>query len=93
MLFEICDKLNADRYVSSIGAFKYMKEDNAAGLFGEKISVQFLEYTHPTYPQLFGEFVPNMSIVDCLFNCGQETAQIALAPDLAVFHTLNENPS
>ena len=37
----------------------------------EGIEVYFQVYDHPTYPQAHGEFVPHMSVVDLLFNCGE----------------------
>ena len=77
LLLDICRTLNADRYVSSIGAEEYMMEDDAIPLFrDEGITVDFLEYKHPKYPQLFGAFVPGLSTVDCLFNCGPDSSKI-----------------
>lgn len=40
------------------------------------IEVRFQEYAHPVYPQLYGEFVPYMSVMDLLFNCGPESLAI-----------------
>jgi hypothetical protein len=36
----------------------------------EGMAVEFQEYRHPSYPQQFDGFLPNMSVVDLLFNCG-----------------------
>ena len=36
------------------------------------ISIAFQEYYHPRYPQLWGEFVPYLSVVDALFNLGPD---------------------
>lgn len=88
MVFDICRKLGASRYVASIGAMEYMKSENASELFGDQIQVQFLEYRHPSYPQLFGEFVPGLAFVDCLFNNGPESARIVFGENTAIFHTL-----
>jgi len=38
--------------------------------------VCFQAYDHPTYPQAHGEFVPYMSVVDLLFNCGEDALSI-----------------
>lgn len=40
------------------------------------IDVEFHEYDHPIYPQLHGEFVPYMSIIDLIFNCGELSSSI-----------------
>lgn len=39
----------------------------------------FQDYAHPIYPQLFGEFVSHLSVVDLLFNCGDESRDILLS--------------
>lgn len=36
------------------------------------IKIVFQNYHHSKYPQMWGEFVPYMSVLDCLFNCGKE---------------------
>ncbi len=59
-----CKKLNADTYLSGNGARQYL---NVQIFENEKIKVVFQDFKHPTYPQLYGEFVPNLSIVDYLF--------------------------
>ena len=40
------------------------------------ISVIFQEYHHPIYPQLHGDFLSRLSIVDLLFNCGPDSLSI-----------------
>ncbi len=89
LVLDICQSLNASRYLSSIGAEEYMKADNAKELFEkEKIRVEFLEYNHPRYPQLFGEFIPDLSVVDCLFNCGPNSSKVLFADGSASIHAL-----
>lgn len=43
------------------------------------ITVYFQDYRHPVYRQLYGEFVPRMSIVDLLFNEGARSLEILLS--------------
>ena len=38
----------------------------------EDIALYWYEFVHPTYPQLYGEFIPYLSVVDLLFNVGEE---------------------
>lgn len=35
----------------------------------------FQDYRHPVYPQIGGDFVSNMSVIDLLFNVGSERSQ------------------
>jgi hypothetical protein len=37
------------------------------------VEVVFQDYEHPVYPQLYNEFVPYLSVVDLLMNCGPES--------------------
>lgn len=69
----ICKKLNADVYLS--GAFgkdyldisKFEKED---------IQVEFQDFEHPIYKQLYDPFISNMSSIDVLFNYGKNSLNI-----------------
>ena len=90
LALSICKLLAADRYVSSMGAWEYMKKEHADELFkNEGIKLEFLKYSTPTYPQLFGDFVPDLSFVDCLFNCGPDSSKIMLQENSAAFQSLH----
>ena len=67
MLVDILRKVQADRYLSGVGARAYFEPEPfaAAG-----IEVVWQDFKHPIYPQLYGEFIPNLSSIDLLFNCG-----------------------
>jgi len=45
-------------------------------LLKEGVNVIFQEYHHPRYSQLHGDFLPNMSIIDLLFNEGKKSLEI-----------------
>lgn len=73
-LVNLCGAVEADTYLSGPGGRNYMDLD----LFEEAgIDVQFQAFEPPVYEQLFPEagFIPNLSIVDALFCCGQDTRQ------------------
>lgn len=72
-LAEIVEQLSGTTYLSGTGARAYLDETvfEAHG-----ISVQWQEFHHPLYPQLHGEFLPNLSILDCLLNCGKQTTRV-----------------
>lgn len=64
---EICKYFGADSYLSGQGAKKY----NDESLFrGNNINLLYQQFDHPVYNQLFGEFLPNLSIIDLLINEG-----------------------
>ena len=72
MLVDILQKVAATTYLSGIGAKDYYepKPFQDAGI---KVIWQDLE--HPLYPQLYGEFIPYLSTIDLLFNCGIEKSR------------------
>ncbi len=69
LLIDLLKKVEATHYLSGVGAKDYMRPD----LFLEAgIKVIWQEFKHPVYPQQFGEFIPYLSTLDALFNCGVE---------------------
>jgi len=76
LLANICDHLSADRYVSTPGSEVYLSQSTAFENKG--IEVVYGEYEHPRYPQCHGTFMPSLSIVDLLFNAGDESKTILL---------------
>lgn len=67
LIAAICRHFSADCYLSGNGARAY----NQPGIFEEQgIKLEYMDYQPITYPQLWGSFIPNLSIVDMLFNCG-----------------------
>lgn len=67
LLVDILRKVGATRYLSGIGARDYF---DSAPFSEAGIEVAWQDFKHPVYPQLHGEFVPNLSSIDLLFNCG-----------------------
>lgn len=69
LLVDLLKKVRADVYVSGRGALDYFDPSpfDAAG-----IGVRWHQFDHPVYPQLHGDFIPNLSSLDLLFNCGAE---------------------
>ena len=69
LIAAICRYFSADCYLSGNGARAY----NQPEIFEKQgIKLEYLDYQPVTYPQLWGSFIPNLSIVDMLFNCGAE---------------------
>ena len=67
LLLELCRAAGASCYLSGPSGRNYLDEE----LFHRhSIAVRYHDFPHPTYPQRFAPFVPNMSTVDLLFNMG-----------------------
>lgn len=67
MLVDLCKKVGATQYLSGPLGRNYLDES----LFRDSgIEVQYHDYQHPVYPQRHGGFIPYMSSIDYLFNCG-----------------------
>jgi len=72
-LVEICKILGADKYYSGLAAQSYINTE----LFSTNgIEVAFQDYNHPVYPQMHGDFISHLSVIDLLFNCGKNSKQI-----------------
>lgn len=72
LLVDILKKVEADIYLSGVGARAYLNED----LFKqENIEVIWQDFKHPVYDQIHGEFIPYLSSIDLLFNCGIEKSR------------------
>lgn len=74
LLASLCKQIGATAYVSPPGSKEYLDESDAFDQVG--VPVQYFEFKHPEYPQPFGEFLPSMSIIDMLFNCGERSPEL-----------------
>jgi hypothetical protein len=74
-LISICKELEATTYLSPLGAYTYIEKERPSGAFlNSQIQLCYQHYDHPTYPQLNGDFVSHMCILDLLFNVGFDHA-------------------
>jgi hypothetical protein len=73
LIVAVCNECSADRYVTFPAAEHHldMKKFERAG-----IEVDFIRFVPPVYPQLWGEFIYNLSTIDILLNCGPESKRI-----------------
>ena len=75
-LIELCKKMEASHFLAQSAAKKYLDTD----LFREAgIELEFFNPPSPVYPQLWGDFLPNLSAFDLLFNCGPKAHDILVA--------------
>ena len=68
-LINILNKIGADEYISGPTAKAYIEPEKfkKAG-----IKLYWFEFNHPVYPQLYGDFIPYLSVIDLLFNTGDK---------------------
>lgn len=72
-VIDICCSLGADCYLSGNGARSYQ----AAEHFTEKgIRLEYQSYQSIVYPQLWGDFIPDLSALDYIMNCGFDSGPI-----------------
>lgn len=72
-LINICRLIGADTYLAGKDGAKYMDVEKFTY---SSMKLHFQNFQHPVYNQLFGEFEPYMSVLDLLFNHGEESAKI-----------------
>lgn len=72
-LIDIVGRLGGQVYLSGRGGTNYQSEQKFE-LSG--IRLEYSNFQLPPYPQLWGAFVPNLSILDLLFNCGPAARQV-----------------
>ena len=74
LILDICKKFNPDIYISGeSGIAGRGKCDDEFAKTGIKVLYQ--NFKHPKYSTVY-PFVPNMSILDLLFNCGSDSVDI-----------------
>ncbi len=69
----LCKKLEVTSLYDGKSAAEFL---NLSLFDKEGISVNFQNYKHPTYRQLWGNFVPYLSVIDLLFNEGGSSLEI-----------------
>jgi len=83
-IIDILLKVGADRYLSGPSAINYLESDKFLN-FG--IALEFKSYEYMEYPQQFGKFEPNVTILDLIFNVGVNNKEYwkSLKPNVTEF--------
>jgi len=72
---EICRKMGSFHFAAQKPAGKYLDGD----LFREAgIRLEYFRVPTPVYPQLWGDFIPDLSAFDLIFNCGPKAREILI---------------
>lgn len=77
-LISICKELKATHYLSGESARNYIIDSEFSR---QNIKLEYQEYQHPEYPQRYDGFVPFLSTIDLLFNCGEKSLEILKQPE------------
>ena len=73
LLLDICKKMGISRFLAQSAAQKYL---NVNLIQEEGIELKFFKPPSLVYPQLWGDFIPNLSTFDLIFNCGPKAHDI-----------------
>lgn len=71
-IISICKALGGEVFLSGTGAKSYLDEE---AFRKNNLKVVYQKFEHPVYPQVWGDFNPNLSVVDLLCNCGPNAKQ------------------
>lgn len=73
MLVDVCRFLGGSVFLANSGADKYLDES----LFQDAgIGIEYVKQPKICYPQLWGDFIYNLSVFDLIFNCGDKSREI-----------------
>jgi hypothetical protein len=79
-LIQILGQLGANHYISGPSAKEYIE---AAAFAEAGITLEYMRYEYPAYPQLQPPFDPNVSVLDLLFMTGPEAERYIVGPEPA----------
>lgn len=69
MVAGLVEAVGGTQYLSGNGARAYHEQEPFER---RDIEVRWQNYSLPKYPQLHGDYLPGLSVIDALFNCGPE---------------------
>ena len=74
LVLAMCKATGADTYLSGMHGKDYLDVDEFQR---QGVKLIFQEFQCPVYPQCWpGPFIPNLSMVDLLFNCGPDSLKV-----------------
>ncbi|QKJ67896.1 WbqC family protein [Deefgea piscis] len=73
LIIDLCNVHGANSYYSGCLGRQYIDEGSFTS---SNILIKYQNYIPIKYPQLWGDFVPNLSVVDLWMNCGPDSRDI-----------------
>lgn len=75
LLANICQTIGATEYLSPLGSAEYLLAEQDL-LRHRGIGIWFQNYEHPQYRQVFSPFEPFASVIDLIFNHGEDAMAV-----------------
>ncbi len=76
LIIDICKSLDATQFLVQSSALAYY---NPARFMSEDLELISFKKPEYIYPQMWGDFIANLSILDMMFTCGPKARDIILA--------------
>ena len=74
-MLQICKNFNCNEYISPQGSKIYLENDKKL-FFENKIKITYFEYEPQKYETFYDQFIPNLSVIDLILNCGKLSKNI-----------------
>ncbi len=72
-ILDICLQTRATTYISGVSGLDYL---DLASFKDAGIAIEHQEFHHPIYPQLYQDFVPQITAIEAIFQYGPQSAQL-----------------
>ena len=73
LILSICEELKASKYISGPDGINYLSVEEFKN---SGIHIEYHRYQHPEYKQMYTPFLSHMSVVDLIFNHGEQSLNI-----------------
>lgn len=80
LVLNMCKKMRAKTYIFGVHGREYA---DVKSFKNNGIDVIFQDYKHTEYPQLYGDFIPGISIIDLLFNNGSGSLDVIMCGNIS----------
>jgi hypothetical protein len=80
LILNLCEHFGSEAFIFGPEARNYVEPERFEG---RGIDILFHEYSDIPYPQLWGDFVPNLSAIDVLFNCTLDEVRRRLRAEIS----------
>ena len=87
-LLAFCRALGAGEYLSPVGSYAYLAQNNPFA--GSEVRLSFQHFVHPAYPQLFGPFQSHLSALDALAHVGPEGFRPLVRSGIRAPHSIDD---